>query len=156
MVLKTPVKKLMNDIFSRLKLKEKPFRTFESASDEDIEALRKETHKVDSTFTTTDTTQAKIKSKEQLQAFLKRHCRQRHYTFSVKKCEELDCNVSSFPRLPSHIFQDLYHLPDPVPRGEHYEAYDDICGTGTSEEHRPSLKENKQKSHGMPFSPTVQ
>ena len=40
-----PVKKLMNDIFSRLKLKEKPFRTFESASDEDIEAVWKEIHK---------------------------------------------------------------------------------------------------------------
>ena len=151
-----PVKLLLKDIFSQLKLKEKPFIIFESASEEDIDAIWKEILKVDQSLTTSDTTKLKIRTKEQFKSFLLSHCCQRHYMFSVKKCEDLECLVCEFPRLPPNIFQTLHHLPDPVPVGEHYKSFDELYGTNTTEEHRPSLKESKVKSHGMPFSPTAQ
>ena len=75
--------------------------------------------------------------------------------FSVKKFENLDCTVCYFPRLP-HLFQDLHHLRDPVPMGEHIKSFDDLYGTETTEEYWPSLKEAKVKTHGMPFPPTSQ
>ena len=72
--------------------------------------------------------------------FLSGHCRRRHYMFSVKKCEKLDCAVCDFPRLP-HLFQDLHHLPDPIPMREHFRY-----GTEITEEYWLSLKEAKVKS----------
>ena len=91
--------------------------------------------KVDATLIATDTTQLKIKTKEQFQTVLSRHCRRSHYMFSVKKCEKLDCTVCDFPRLPPHLFQNLHHLPDPIPMGEHFKSFDDLYGTETTEEY---------------------
>ena len=112
--------------------------------------------KIDPTLTPSDTTKEKIKSKEKLIEFMKGHCVQRHYMFSVKKCDQLQCQICDVPRLPPSIFNELHNLPDPVPKGEHYVPFGDLYGTNKTEEHRPSLKEVKVTSHGMPFSPTAQ
>ena len=76
--------------------------------------------------------------------------------FSVKKCDNLECGICDFPRLPPSVFNELHNLPDPVPKGEHYEPFSDLYGKVTTEQHRPSLKEAQSKSHGMPFTPTAQ
>lgn len=60
------------------------------------------------------------------------------------------------PRLPLEIFKGLHHLPDPVPRGDHYDDFDSLYGIETTEKHRPSLHTKKMKGHGMPFSPSTQ
>ena len=151
-----PVKELLEDIFSRLKQKDKNFKTFHSASDEDINKLWTEILKIDPTLTPSDTTKEKIKSKEKLIEFMKGHCVQRHYMFSLKKCDQLQCQICDVPRLPPSIVNELHNLPDPVPKGEQYVPFRDLYGTNTTEEHRPSLKEVKVTSHGMPFSPTAQ
>ena len=77
--------------------------------------------------------------------------------FSVKKCDQLQCNVCQPPILPNSIFSTLYHLPDPIPNGELYKPFMDVYGSETSEKHLPSLKEKEGKGHGIVgFNPSAQ
>ena len=80
-----PVKQLLENIFTQLKLKAKPFITFESVSISSSLAMWKEILKVDQTLTTSNTTKLKISTKEQFKSFLMSHCCQQHYMFSIKK-----------------------------------------------------------------------
>ena len=150
-----PVKDLIEGVFSRLSLKDEPFQIFQAASDEEIDSIWEELRVIDATITRDDTTQIKLKNKSALMNFMKTHCLERHYMFSVKKCGLEDCHVCSSPRLTPEIFQTLNHLPDPVPRGDHYEAFETLYGTETEEIHRPSFNPQKVKGHNVPFSPSI-
>ena len=86
--------------------------------------------------------------------FYKTHCKTRHYLFSVKKCSDANCIFHLPPRMDN--FDELAHLPDPIPNGEHYKAFESIYGTETSEKHRPSLTFNVKKDKNIPFNPTKQ
>ena len=49
-------------------------------------------------------------------------------------------------RSPQHIFNTLYHLPDPVPaNNEHYKSFNDLYGTDTTESYCPSIQARKAK-----------
>ena len=77
--------------------------------------------------------------------------------FSVMKCADISCLVCKAPRLPEDVFQSLHHVPDPVPNGDHYKDFAALYGTETSEQHKPSSKDNSgTKSHGMQFAPNAQ
>ena len=61
-------------------------------------------------------------------------------------------------------FEQLHRLPDPVPGEDmHYKSFEDLYGTQTTEDHRPSLKNAKSKGkmkitrakHTMPFCPSA-
>ena len=151
----TPTRDLIKTVIQRLKLKGTSFTPFESCSEEEVMQLWNNILKVDDTLTTADRTQQQAKSKEQLQAFMKTHCQARHYSFSIKKCGLVSCRVCKPPRL--HNFEDLHHLPDPVPDGSSlsYKSFEDVYGSNTTEEHRPSLLKTKEDS-GMPFNATAQ
>ena len=41
------------------------------------------------------------------------------------------------------VFRQIHHLPDPMPRGEHYDDFDSVYGTETTEAHRPPLSFEK-------------
>ncbi len=85
----------------------------------------------------------------------KTHCKRRHYMFSVMKCTDISCLVCKPPRLPEDVFQFTY--PVLVPNGDCYKDFAAVYGTETSEQHKPSSKDNSgTKSHGMPFSPSAQ
>ena len=150
-----PVKDLIEDVFSRLSLKDEPFQIFQAASDEEIDSIWEELRVIDATVTRDDTTQVKLKNKSALMNFMKTHCLERHYMFSVKKCGLEDCHVCRSPRLTPEHFQTLNHLPDPVPRGDHYEAFETLYGTETKEIYRPSFNPQKVKGHNVPFSPSI-
>ena len=61
------------------------------------------------------------------------------------------------PRLPEAVFNELHHLPDPVPENEeHYKSSSSLYGIHTTERDRPSKKEGARKAHGIPFSPNSQ
>ncbi|CAG8739507.1 13939_t:CDS:2, partial [Funneliformis mosseae] len=48
---------------------------------------------------------------------------------------------------PQHIFNTLYHLPDPIPaNNEHYKNFEDVYGTDTHESYCPSIQARKAKS----------
>ncbi len=150
-------KTLLYSLFRRLKLKDEPVREFHASSDCDIDAFWDVIREVDDTLTQNDTTAKLLLPKKKLQAFFDSHCKRRHYMFSVMKCTDASCLVCKPPRLPEDVFQSLHHIPDPVPKGEHYQDFSAAYGTETSEQHKPSSKGNSgSKSHGMPFSPSAQ
>ena len=154
--LETP-KTLLYSLFRRLKLKDEPVREFYASSDHDIDAFWEEITKVDETLTQNDTTTKLLLPKKKLQDFFNSHCKRRHYMFSVMKCADISCLVCKAPRLPEDVFQSLHHIPDPVPNGDHYKDFAALYGTETSEQHKPSSKDNSgTKSHGMPFAPSAQ
>ena len=112
-----PVKELMNEIFHRLNLKGSFFKTFDAATDDELAELFSEMKKIDATVDISDTSQEKVRNKTDLLNFLKTHCAQKKYMFSVKKCDNVSCTICLPPRLPNSIFSTLYHLPDPISQG---------------------------------------
>ena len=80
------------------------------------------------------------------------------YSFSIKRCGSTACSICAPPRLPAEVFETLHHLPDPVPdlTGEHYQEFETLYGTCTTEKYCPLLVEKSKKSHGMPFQPNTQ
>ena len=75
--------------------------------------------------------------------------------FSVKKCDDVSCPVCLPPRLSNEVFWNLSHLPDPVPNGDHYQIFEELYGSVTTELHLPSLREKEAKGHNIPFSPSA-
>ena len=73
--------------------------------------------------------------------WVEKHCRLRHYTYQIRKCQAITC--CSATRLP---YNDLKWLPDPVlaDDGEHYLPYSEVKILGeTDETARPTLKQPK-------------
>jgi hypothetical protein len=92
-------------------------------------------------------------------------CKARHYFFSIKKCSELTCTICRPLYCSPEDFEQLHYLPDPVP-GEnlHYKSFEELYGTQTTEDHRPSFKSTKAKKnkmtttkvkHSMSFCPSA-
>ena len=83
-----------------------------------------------------------------------------HYSFSIKKCGKQDGEICLPPILSPDVFSTLAFLPDPVPdpnNDQHYQKFDNLYGTFTSECHRPSVRSyGGKKSHEIPFSPSGQ
>ena len=150
------VKDLLESVFSKLSLRGKTFKIFKAANENKLDELFSELAKIDPSVIKTDTTTKKIAGHPKIINFIKSHCVQRNYMFSVKKCELSECLVCDVPRLPPDVFAKLSHLPDPIPDGDHYKKFDDVYGTLTSEVHMPSLKEKIAKGHGLDYSPTGQ
>lgn len=156
-----PVKSLLSGIIMRLKWKDNNLESKQSATDQQIQDLAWNMTGIDD-IDPLHTTQTDLKSKAKLQDFLAKHCRLRHYMFSVKKCGLASCSVCKAPRLPEEVFNDLCHFPDPTPSdGEKYKSFNDVYKTNTTEEFRPSLKvspngQSGLSAHGMPFSPSSQ
>ena len=95
-----------------------------------------------------------VQKKEQFMNFYSTHCKKRHYLFSVRKCSEVSCTFHQPSRIEK--FDELHHLPDPVPKGEHYESFDNLFGQETTEKFRPSLTEKAKEDKNIPFNPTKQ
>jgi len=82
---------------------------------------------------------------------------QRHYSFCIKKCGKLDCDICKPPRLPPEVFTTLAFLTDPVPQGDgRYKPFNTVYNTVTSEEHRPSLQNRPARQKTLPFVASVQ
>ena len=137
-----PVKVLLSDIFGRLKLHDKNFQVFTVASDNDQEGLWSELKKIDDTLEYgIPYRKNSLKDHPNVVAFLSHCCQSRHYSFTIKKCGVSDCSICTPVRMPKDHFDKLTYLPDPVPGQEgHYRSFEDLYGTSTTEEHRPSLK----------------
>ena len=61
------------------------------------------------------------------------------------------------PRHPSKTFSKVCFIPDPMPQADgHYKPFEDVYGTETTEEFRPSLSKKSAKSKKLPFSASVQ
>ena len=108
---------------------------------------------LDPSLTSKETAQA-LPEKPLLLAYLKHACRERKYFFSVKKCGIAGCTLCLKPQLPPDVFSTLHHLPDPIPgktNEGHYQTFDELYGTKTSEKYLPS-KNSSKRSNGIPFN----
>ncbi len=119
-----------------------------------------------------DTTLLQVKKKGLYMDFLKTHCNERDYVFSVKKCGKDSCKFGcAEPRLPADVFSKLHCLPDPEPsptEPDHYSTFDELYGKAQlfPDQFCPSRKGkpgnrpgtgNRTGSahHGLPFNPTA-
>ena len=153
-----PVKILLHDVFGRISLKGKVIEGFSVATEQDIAEFEKGLLEVDETVTIGEKLKkASLDDHQKLNAFYNHCCQLRHYSFCIKKCGKLDCDICKPPRLPSEVFEKLAFLPDPVPQGDgHYKPFDTIYNTVTSEEHRPSLQNHPVRQKTLPFVASVQ
>ncbi|GES77342.1 hypothetical protein GLOIN_2v1880501 [Rhizophagus clarus] len=121
---------------------------------------------VDDSVTNEDHTAEYIKQRPFLQKFFEHCCTARHYSFTIKKCGEPGCTICRPPRCLPEDFDQLHCLPDPQPGEDmHYKSFEELYGKETTEDHRPSLKNNKTKTkgkmkfirvkHTMPFCPSA-
>lgn len=86
-----------------------------SASQHEQEALFSVLQEMDPTVTVADCSNDILTKRSALSSFIKHCCHQRKYIFGIKKCGKLDCSICKPPRLPKEVFDNLHHLPDPVP-----------------------------------------
>ena len=151
-----PTIALLHDIMKRLELKGQAFEVFDAATDDEIESFWEILLVIESSLEVEDTTQRAIKDKEQLNAFFNHCCEFRHYSFQVKKCGSPTCSICKPVRLDSNRFNTLHFLPSPVPADDgHYHPFEQVYGSKTTEEHRPSLKAKRHCS-SIGFSPSQQ
>ena len=137
-----PVKILLSDILRRLKLDGVQFKIFSSASEEEVWSNVQDS--VDSTLEYGATfNKEHLKDHPAVGTFMDHCCQSRH---CIKKCGKPSCTVCKPVKLPSDTFQKLHFLSDPQPGDDdHYVPFLNAFGKKTSEEHRPSLKKNKEK-----------
>ncbi|CAB5200804.1 unnamed protein product [Rhizophagus irregularis] len=89
---------------------------------------------------------------------MKTHCHKRVYSFQIKKCQNVLCDIYTPIRLSQTIFDNLHFLPDPTPALdslEHYSSFQAVYGKQTSEEFRPSLQLNQANAEPAPKSVLV-
>uniref|UniRef100_U9T5Z8 Uncharacterized protein n=1 Tax=Rhizophagus irregularis (strain DAOM 181602 / DAOM 197198 / MUCL 43194) TaxID=747089 RepID=U9T5Z8_RHIID len=161
----TPIN-LVRDVFNRQSLKDEPFKTFDAATETEMERFWEAIWLIDENVTYEDRTTEHIKRRPHLQEFLDHCCTMRHYFFSIKKCGEPNCTICRPPRCLPEDFVQLHCLPDPVPGEDlHYKSFEELYGKQTTENYRPSLKNVKTKAkgekkitkgkHTMPFCPSA-
>ena len=148
-----PTKVLVHSLFSRLSLKDKPMLSYSSASEHEIEAFFDVLHGIAPNLSRGDTTKKSLQKLPTLKEFIAHCCYQRKYVFGVKKCGVVECDICTPPRLPESVFQELYHIPDPIPGDDqqHYKPFSSVYGTLTTEKDRPSSKKEGEKGHGIPL-----
>src|SRR5436190_1078378 len=94
--------------------------------------------------------------KVKFQEFYDHCCKSRHYFFQIKKCGEADCNICKPLKSDEVDFSQVHSLPDPIPSIDKtsYKEFSEVYGTITTEQHRPSLKQQQKKpANNMGFSP---
>ena len=88
-----------------------------------------------------------IEDKSELRSFIDHCCKSTNYSFQIKKCSKIDCNLCKPVRMAPSKFESIEFLPDPIPGDDgHYKTFADVYGSETTEEHRPSLIESKKKT----------
>ena len=108
-----PMIQMLEDIFTRLTLGEQHFQTFKAVSVDVLKEFVSILKRIDPYFdplTILDSKKSLKNISVELTLFMNKHCVERHYMFSIKKCGDVDCICGPI-RLPS-IFEQLHHLPD--------------------------------------------
>ncbi|WAR09165.1 hypothetical protein MAR_019123 [Mya arenaria] len=133
-----PMVNLLNERTERVQLKGKNFISGKPASDDDVQAFE---HKVvellDPDIPIGNYTKQALKKCEAFHDYISKHCRERNYIFQVRKCDVTTCCRPI--RNPTGVLPPF--LPDPVINvldRDHYQAFDDVLGTETTEKDMPS------------------
>ncbi|WAR27915.1 hypothetical protein MAR_013619 [Mya arenaria] len=126
--------------FAKLKWKGEPFIIHEAASTEEMNRLLELLKVIDGDVEVDGKNLTKLKS-QQIDRFLAKHARCRHYIYQIKKCVADDCAYCTInpPRIPEELFKELYFVPDPTVNTNGYTPFDELYGTETDDSGRPSL-----------------
>ena len=101
----SPVKSTLHSIFTRLKLHDKTFQVYESASEREISEFWTCLIALDSTIEDGSIFwKETINQHPSICDFLKHCCQSSHYTFDILKCGNLECTICKPPRLPLATF----------------------------------------------------
>lgn len=140
-----PVQSLIRNRFLRLSLKGESFAAMDPLNDEDIDIFKRHLRELFPDLNLEKLVKAQTSKSPSYTAWVEKHCRMRHYTFQIRKCQDLTC--CSAPKLP---YQDLKWLPDPIldTDGDHFLPYSQVkLMLETDETDRPSLKQPKVQKH---------
>ena len=139
-----PIQSTIRNRFMRLALKDKPIQALDPVSEDEIDVLQRhlrehfpelDLHKLQKIHT------QKVLSYKQ---WMEKHCRQRQYTFQIRKCDDEECCLR-----PTLDRENLNWLPDPVVNQSdeaHFLPYPSVKQQDTTEEARPSLKQVKVRT----------
>ena len=138
------VKQIIENRFRRLSLKDKPVEVLDSLNPAEIDYL---TRHLNFLFPELDVTKLVKKHTSKVESYITwvdKHCRQRHYSFQIRKCEDANCCTP-----PKKAYQ---WLPDPVLDDDqvHYKPFEVVYGTETSEADRPTLQRPPSESSEKP------
>lgn len=135
------VRSTIQNRFSRLKLKDEPVQPLDPVSDLDIDVFKRHLRDL---FPEMDLQKLQKNHVSKVKAYMEwteRHCRDHHYTFQIKRCDDPGCC------LPRQTPMDvrLEWLPDLAlaEDGEHYKKYQEVKGIETDESARPTCREER-------------
>ena len=128
-----PIIKMLNERTERVTLKGKNFATHIPASKEHIDQLENWViSELDPSITKGKYTEADLKNSKAYHAYVEAHCRLRHYTFQIRKCDKVEC---------CGLRNELYPwLPDPElnETKDHFKDFQEVLGTNTTQKDMPS------------------
>ncbi|MES9904556.1 MAG: hypothetical protein ABW168_18000, partial [Sedimenticola sp.] len=133
-----PVRKVIEERFRRLSLKDEPIQVIDPLGEEEIDILKGNLNHLFPSMDTNKLVKSATSKVESYMQWQENHCRQRHYCFQIKKCSNPDCC--------SPPTQTWNWLPDPVldEGGEKYKSFDALYGLDTTEHDRPTLQKVKE------------
>ena len=130
-------RRTMTQRFSRLSLKSEPIRIFNPVETTEIDSLQRHLHFLFPSLDTSRMTKAYTSRCKEYQKYLHDHCRERQYSFQIRKCADITCCGAS--RIP---INQLQWLPDPVLDASnpgHFLPFHSVFQTDTTERDRPTL-----------------
>ncbi|POG62444.1 hypothetical protein GLOIN_2v1882875 [Rhizophagus irregularis DAOM 181602=DAOM 197198] len=137
------IQQLLNRRTERLVLDNENFICKSPADDEEIARFFESIISIDSTLRCDETTQSILRQHSDLQNFIQTHCQIRTYSFQIKKCGNIECEICTMPRTLQEVFESLNFLPDPTPAAhdsDHYANFSMVYNKPTTDEHQPSKK----------------
>lgn len=137
-----PLQSLVSSRFRRLKLKSEPIQVVDPCSLDDIDLVKRHLRELFPEVNLQKLQKYHTQKVEAYKAWIEKHCKASHYVFQIRKCQDRACCLE-----PVVSEDDMKWLPDPVlgESDEHFKAYEEVNGTETSENDRPSLKEPAKK-----------
>ena len=148
-----PVLEILKERFKKLRWQEGEVTVHVSAQQESIDEIESLLKVLEPELEDIETPvaafiQQNFENLDTLKDFFKNPCRCHNYTFQVKKCCDPGCAYCTLNpvRLSEELFSQLHFLPDPMlgPDGNTYLPFEDVYGTETTDEGRPSLSAKPQ------------
>ena len=127
---------IVKERFERLALKDKKLECQGSVTHLEMDLMKRHSRDL---FPTLDLSKLQKLHMLKIPAYVdwvRRHCRETHYTFQIVKCQDPECCG------PTRVKRELLTwLPSPlIGEEDHYLAYSELNGQETTEKDRPSLQ----------------